>query len=89
MAFSESSLEFAANMIGGRPCSKCSSPMIIALTTPAGLGFELRTFECVKCGKVEKIPVRSGPDRGDGRTVICTLRSEVLLRRSFAFAPLN
>jgi RNase P subunit RPR2 len=59
MPHSESSLDFAANMIGGRPCAKCSSPMIIALTTPARLGYELRTFECVKCGRLEKVPVRT------------------------------
>jgi hypothetical protein len=33
--------------------------MIVAMTTPAGLGFDLRTFECVKCGRVEKVPVRT------------------------------
>ncbi len=59
MPLSESSRHFAENMIGGRPCAKCSNPMIVAMTTPAGLGFDLRTFECVKCGRVEKVPVRT------------------------------
>lgn len=59
MPLSQTALDFAANMIGGRPCAKCGSPMIVAMTKPAELRYDLRTFECVKCGRVEKIPVPS------------------------------
>ncbi len=33
--------------------------MILARMIPASLGFDLRTFECVKCGTVEKIIVET------------------------------
>ncbi len=59
MPRSQTALDFAAYMIGGRACAKCSSPMIVSMTKPAGLGFDLRTFDCVKCGRVEKVPVPS------------------------------
>ncbi len=54
MSPSESYSAFTSNMIGGRPCPKCQSPMIIAHSVPAKLGFDLRTFECVRCGNLEK-----------------------------------
>ena len=46
-------------------CPKCRARMMLARTSPTPSGFELRTFDCSKCGHVEQIvmaldPLKSG-----------------------------
>ena len=46
-------------------CPKCRTRKILARILPGPTGFELRTFDCSKCGYVEKIvtaldPIKAG-----------------------------
>jgi hypothetical protein len=38
-------------------CTKCRTRMMPAHISPGPTGFELRTFDCAKCGHVEKIVI--------------------------------
>jgi hypothetical protein len=38
-------------------CPKCQAHMMLARIMPAGLGFNLRTFECPKCDHVHEVVV--------------------------------
>jgi hypothetical protein len=42
-------------------CSKCQIRMSLAHISPGPTGFELRTFDCSKCGYVEKVAIASDP----------------------------
>lgn len=42
-------------------CPKCQTHMTFAHMSPGPTGFELRTFDCSKCGRVEKIAIASDP----------------------------
>ena len=38
-------------------CPLCQADMMLTRTMPAHLGFDIRTFECPKCDRVEKVIV--------------------------------
>jgi Zn ribbon nucleic-acid-binding protein len=38
-----------------RPCPLCNAQMVLACVRPAGLGIDLRTFECVGCNYLERV----------------------------------
>jgi hypothetical protein len=40
-------------------CPKCRARMMLARIMPAGVGFNLRTFECPKCDHVHEVLVES------------------------------
>jgi hypothetical protein len=42
-------------------CQKCRTRMMLASISPGPTGFELRTFNCSKCGRVEKIVITLDP----------------------------
>jgi hypothetical protein len=42
-------------------CPKCQTRMMLARISPGPTGFELRTFECATCNRVEKIAIASDP----------------------------
>ena len=42
-------------------CQKCRARMTLTRTFPGPAGFEVRTFDCSKCGRVEKIVIASDP----------------------------
>jgi hypothetical protein len=35
-------------------CPKCQTQMVLARTTPARLGFDVRTLECANCHHIHK-----------------------------------
>jgi hypothetical protein len=42
-------------------CAKCGTRMMLASTLPGPTGFDVRTFDCSKCGRVEKIVIALDP----------------------------
>ena len=42
-------------------CPKCRTRMMLARISPRPAGFELRTFDCSKCGHAEKIVIALDP----------------------------
>jgi hypothetical protein len=44
-------------------CAKCRTRMMLARISPGPRGFELRTFDCSKCGHVEKIVIALDPTK--------------------------
>ena len=50
MRKSETVLKLPPVTLHSWPCPKCSQGMRLAYIIPQGLGYELRTFECVGCG---------------------------------------
>jgi hypothetical protein len=44
-------------------CSKCRARMILARIAPGPAGFELRTFDCSQCDRVEKIAIALDPTK--------------------------
>jgi hypothetical protein len=42
-------------------CPECRTRMMLARISPGPTGFELRTFDCSKCGHVEKIVIALDP----------------------------
>ena len=42
-------------------CPKCRTRMMLARISPGPTGFEVRTFDCSKCGHVEKIVIALDP----------------------------
>jgi hypothetical protein len=59
MPASHSLLAFKANRIKGRPCGKCKATMILVGAEPAQLGFDRRTFGCVRCDHREWVTVET------------------------------
>jgi RNase P subunit RPR2 len=51
--------DFTADRLHGLPCTQCKTPLILTRIKQSSLGFDLRTFECVNCGRVEKIKVQT------------------------------
>jgi hypothetical protein len=47
--------------IHGLRCRKCRTRMMLARISPGPTGFEVRTFDCSKCGHVEKIIIALDP----------------------------
>jgi len=45
----------------GRHCPACTARMMTVDITPGPEGFELRTFECVQCGRTDKTVRASDP----------------------------
>jgi ribosomal protein L37AE/L43A len=43
--------------IGILTCSKCGNPMRSSQIEPAAPGYDVRTFECVKCDSSERFSV--------------------------------
>jgi hypothetical protein len=43
--------------IGILGCAKCGSPMRLSLIEPAAPGYDVRTFECVRCNSSERFSV--------------------------------
>jgi RNase P subunit RPR2 len=44
------------------PCSRCKAPMVLARVRPAKPGFDLCTFDCMKCDRTERITLQAGSD---------------------------
>jgi hypothetical protein len=44
-------------------CAKCRTRMMLARISPGPTGFELRTFDCAKCGHVERIVIALDPEK--------------------------
>jgi hypothetical protein len=44
-------------------CAKCRTRMMLARISPGPTGFELRSFDCAKCGHVEKIVIALDPTK--------------------------
>jgi hypothetical protein len=56
-------------------CSTCQTRMNLAQISPGPIGFELRTFDCARCGHVEKIVIASDPMKsGDVGWLVSELR---------------
>jgi hypothetical protein len=53
--------ESSANEIEIRRCAACEAQMVLARVTPARLGFNSQAFECVQCGRLEKVLVAADP----------------------------
>ena len=47
--------------IDARLCQMCSAEMVAARVTPALLGINARTFECLRCNHVEKVLEATDP----------------------------
>ena len=48
------------NLYLHRPaCPKCHAHMMLARIMPARVGFDIRTFECPKCGQVHEVMVET------------------------------
>jgi hypothetical protein len=47
-------------------CPKCQTRMMLARISPGPAGFELRTFDCAKCNRVERIVIASDPMKSGG-----------------------
>jgi hypothetical protein len=43
-------------------CTVCKSRTVLARISPIEMVHELRTFECAKCGHVDRYVVKGGPD---------------------------
>jgi hypothetical protein len=43
--------------IGILACSKCGNPMRLSQIEPAARGYDVRTFECVRCNSSERFSV--------------------------------
>jgi hypothetical protein len=53
-----SSLPYHVNVRIQRPaCPECHAHMMLARITPARTGFDLRTFECPRCDRVQEVMV--------------------------------
>ncbi len=48
-----------AAAIDQRPCPLCQAQMVLACIRPAGLGIDLRTFECIGCNYLERVRVQT------------------------------
>ena len=46
-------------------CPKCQTRMMLARISPGPTGYELRTFDCAKCGHVERIVIASDPMKSE------------------------
>ena len=55
----------STDRIESRRCMMCQGQMVLARTTPARLGFDFQTFECVQCSHVEKVLVAAGPSQSN------------------------
>ena len=53
MSTSKPMFTFTSDNIQHRVCAKCLAPMVFTRTKPARLGYDLRTYECVKCHNTE------------------------------------
>ena len=47
--------------IDARLCKICSAEMVLARITPARLGINARTFECLRCKHTEKVLEAADP----------------------------
>jgi hypothetical protein len=57
-------------------CPKCQTRMMLARIAPGLTGFELRTFGCSKCERVEQVAVASDPMKsGDVGWLVGELQS--------------
>jgi hypothetical protein len=56
-------------------CPKCRTHMMLARISPGPTGFELSTFECSSCHRVEEIAIASDPMKsGDVGWLVGELR---------------
>lgn len=60
---SKSTVAASPIVVESDPCPKCQGSMLLARINPGRLNFDLRSFECVKCGHVEKTLVATDPIR--------------------------
>jgi hypothetical protein len=57
-------------------CPKCQMRMMLARISPGPKGFELRTFGCSKCDRVEQVAIASDPMKsGDVGWLVGELQS--------------
>ena len=56
MPVSDSLFCFTSNKIDIHPCPDCRAPMLVRINS-AGLGWDVRAFECFNCNKVAVISV--------------------------------
>jgi hypothetical protein len=57
-------------------CQTCQTRMNLAQISPGPTGFELRTFDCARCGYIEKIAIASDPMKsGDVGWLVGELKS--------------
>jgi RNase P subunit RPR2 len=52
----------ATSSIDRRPCSRCKARMVLARVRPAKPGFDLCTFDCMKCDRTERIMLQAASD---------------------------
>ena len=57
--------DHTTSKIEGRTCLTCKAQMVLARVTPARLGFNSLTFECVRCACVEKVIETADPIQSD------------------------
>jgi hypothetical protein len=48
-------------------CPHCQTRTTLARITPGPAGYELRTFECPRCDRIQRSSVVSDPMSGDAR----------------------
>jgi hypothetical protein len=63
MTASQSFPALTVSRIDGRPCKWCKAPMVLALVRPASMGFDLCTFDCVKCERTERVTLQTASQR--------------------------
>jgi hypothetical protein len=51
----ETQLCFASSQIERHPCMQCEATMVLTRVNTARLAFDVRTFECLNCGNVDKV----------------------------------
>jgi hypothetical protein len=59
MPSSEPYLCFASNKIETQPCANCQAPMMLSRINTARLDFDVHTFECFNCDKVDKVMIET------------------------------
>lgn len=55
------SRDISTGKINPRLCKMCAAGMVAVRVTPARLGINARTFECLQCHRVEKVLEAADP----------------------------
>jgi hypothetical protein len=59
------SLENSIGGIESRRCTRCEAELVLVRITPARLGFNSQTFECIRCDHFEKVLIAADPVQSD------------------------
>lgn len=46
------------SIVASQNCPHCGAPMMLRQIEPAGQGNDVRTYECLKCGRTEAVNVK-------------------------------